>query len=185
MVGGKGGEKEEVLGLVGGNEFRGEVEVLEGAGQDEDDGLGAAEKDAEAVLFHGGVEAAEDDLAGVAHLLHAVEGAEDGCSWTLGGAEEGCGVAGEELEVSGEGDFGGDFVEEFGCDGAGKIVEGDGLRRFGGDDHGNPLPLFGPKIFNRFGLSLDFCFYLSKLAEVRAPQWGFSDESFVKRRAMP
>lgn len=107
----------------------------ESSGEDKDHGLLAAEQDAKAVPLHGGMKAAEDDLAGVAHVCHVIEGAEDRCSWTLGGAKEGCSFAGEELEIAGKGDFRWNFAEKVDGDGARKIVEGNALCRFGGEGH--------------------------------------------------
>ncbi len=69
--------------MEGSYEFWGEPVANEGTGEDKDDWLPAAEQDAETVPLHGGMKAAEDDFAGVAHVCHAIEGAEDRCSRTL------------------------------------------------------------------------------------------------------
>jgi hypothetical protein len=63
--------------------------TVDGAGGADDDGLGATEKEVEGFAFHRGVEAADDDAAGVAEGADEVVGLEDEAAGASGGTEEG------------------------------------------------------------------------------------------------
>ena len=82
------GEDEQTAGIEGGNQLRLQVHSYDGAGGNPDDGLAATEQDAQALPLHDRVEAANENLALVAHPGDGIEGLQDDGAGALRGAEE-------------------------------------------------------------------------------------------------
>jgi hypothetical protein len=89
LVGWEG--REEKQATIGEWLFPGgwEAHAVDGAGGADDERLGAAEEEVEGFALHRGVEAADDDAAGVAEGADEVVGLEDEAAGACGGAEEG------------------------------------------------------------------------------------------------
>ena len=88
LRGWKGREDEQAPILEGWLEFGLETHSDNASRGNPDDGLVATEKDSQALPFHDGVEAADEQLSFIAHLGDGIEGLEDYGTGTLGRAEE-------------------------------------------------------------------------------------------------
>jgi hypothetical protein len=84
----EGREHEQATRVEGGAAFRREAHAREGSGRAEDDGLLAAQEDAQARLLDGRVKAADDRGALIAQAPRGVVGAQDRVAGRAGRAEE-------------------------------------------------------------------------------------------------
>jgi len=84
---GEGGEEEQASGIEGGLPFGRDALGQRSRGA-EDDGLRAAQEDAETFLFHRRMEAADDAPARITPVRGLVVVPQDGAAGTAGGAEE-------------------------------------------------------------------------------------------------
>ena len=83
-------EDQEAAVSEGWDQFWLQAHADDGAGRNPDDRLAATEQDAHALPLHHRVEAADENLALVAHPGNGIEGLEDDGTGALRGAEEAC-----------------------------------------------------------------------------------------------
>jgi len=95
---GKGREEKQATSSEGGLPLRRNA-FGQGSRRAEDDGLGAAQEDAETFPLHRRVEAADDAAAIVAPMRGLVVSAKDGATWTAGGTKERGLRLGEQFEI--------------------------------------------------------------------------------------
>jgi len=85
---GKWGKDQQAAGIEGGSQLRLQMHSNDGAGWNPDDGMAATEQDAQALPLHDRVEAADENLALVAHLGDGIEGLQDDGAGALRRAEK-------------------------------------------------------------------------------------------------
>ncbi len=117
---GEGRDEQEADLLDGLFPFGGQSHTLDASRRAEDDRLRAAQEEAQALLLHRGVEAADDGDASFAQGDGEIVGAEDDVAGTAHGAEQGEGFVGEDSRVADGGKSRGSIVAERGMQ-AGRV----------------------------------------------------------------
>jgi hypothetical protein len=83
----EGRQNQQAIGCKSGTPIGWEPDFFHRAGEANDDGLLAAQKNAKAILFNWRVKAADDRYSMVAKLPSDVVGAQDDISWNASGAK--------------------------------------------------------------------------------------------------